>query len=184
MSDQAGRLYERILILRCQAGVESAFEELVGRYHVRLHYFVGKMLGNVPARDDVLQDVWLDVFRHLSRLTAPEAFAAWIYRIARDRVFRELRKRRREPVALIDEPPAKEADNGVEFSAEDAARIHAALDELPHEHREVLVLRFLEGMSYEDIAAVVGCPLGTVRSRLYYGKRALRRALTKENTHE
>jgi RNA polymerase sigma-70 factor (ECF subfamily) len=64
-----------------------------------------------------------------------------------------------------------------EFTAEDAAQIHAALDRLPAHQREVLVLRFLEDMSYEDIARVIGCPLGTLRSRLHHAKRALRDAL-------
>jgi len=184
MSDEAGRLYERVLILRCQAGDEAGFEELLGRYGARVGYYVGKMLGGVPGREDVLQDVWLDVFRHLPRLADPAAFPAWLYRIARDRVYRELRKRRRAPRPLVDEPPAEEADDGTDFTAEDAARVHAALDTLAAEHREVLVLRFLEGMSYDDIGRVLGCPLGTVRSRLYYGKRALRRVLEKESYHE
>ena len=78
--------------------------------------------------------------------------------------------------SIVDPAAAEESD----FSPEDAARIHAALDELPPEQREVLVLRFLEEMSYEQIASVVGCQLGTVRSRIYYGKRALRCALAKE----
>jgi RNA polymerase sigma-70 factor (ECF subfamily) len=86
--------------------------------------------------------------------------------------------------------PLKEAEltvgNGEpdDFSAEDAARVHRALDELEPEHREALVLRFLEEMSYEDMARVTGCPLGTVRSRLHYAKRALRRALERINLHE
>jgi RNA polymerase sigma-70 factor (ECF subfamily) len=66
------------------------------------------------------------------------------------------------------------------WRAEDAQRIHAALDELAAEHREVLVLRFLDELTYEDIALVTGCPIGTVRSRLHYAKSALRRALGKD----
>ena len=72
------------------------------------------------------------------------------------------------------------ATNDGDFSPEDAARIHAALDRLAAEHREVLVLRFLEEMTYDQIARVVGCQLGTVRSRLHYAKQALRRAIEKD----
>ena len=68
--------------------------------------------------------------------------------------------------------------------AYDGQRIHAALDELTLEHREVLVLRFLEDMAYEDIAAVTGCQMGTVKSRLYYAKRALRGILERSVIHE
>jgi RNA polymerase sigma-70 factor, ECF subfamily len=123
-----------------------------------------------------LQDVWLDVVRQLPRLKDPQALVAWLYRIARDRAYGRLRKTRRaeslDEAAVVDP-----AVDGGEFSPQDAARIHAALDKLPAEQREVLVLRFLEEMTYEQIAGVVGCQLGTVRSRIHYGKQALRRLL-------
>src|SRR5205807_2650388 len=96
--------------------------------------------------------------------------------LARDRAFREGRRRR--PHRPLEEFDVADAAGGVEeFSAEDAARIHRGLDALIPEHREVLVLRFIEGMAYEQIAGVVGCQLGTVRSRLHYAKRALRRII-------
>ena len=125
------------------------------------------------AAEDLLQEVWLDVFRGLPRLADPQAFRAWIYRIARDRAFGHLRKSKRQeqPLGEIDVPD--EAAEEGEFSPEDAARIHAALGDLPLEQREVLVLRFLEEMSYDEIARVTSQPLGTVRSRIHYAKRAL-----------
>jgi RNA polymerase sigma-70 factor (ECF subfamily) len=175
MTDAADRLYERVLVLRCQARDEAAFEEIVARYTPRLRYYLRRML-DVPAADDALQEVWLDAFRGLPGLIEPGAFPAWIYRLARDRAFRELRRRRAylplEETDVIDE--ARGADD---FSTEDAARIHHALDALLPEHREVLVLRFIESMTYEQIAGIVGCQLGTVRSRLHYAKRAMRRVI-------
>jgi RNA polymerase sigma-70 factor, ECF subfamily len=194
MSDELDLIYERVLVVRSQAGDEAAFTELVARYDARLRYFLRKLLvvgtlrvpysrdgiGSAPANDradDVLQDVWLDVFRHLPRLADPQAFRAWVYRIARDRAFGLLRKSRRaeQPLGETDVPDESDDDNG--FDAEDAERIHAALDLLPAEQREVLVLRFVESMSYEGIARVTSQPLGTVRSRLHYAKRALRALL-------
>src|SRR6516165_8499057 len=94
MTNIAEQLYERLLVLRCQAGDEAAFEELVARYSPRLRYYLRKMLGEVHAAEDALQDVWFDVFRRIPRVADPAAFPAWIYRIARDRAFRELRKRK------------------------------------------------------------------------------------------
>jgi RNA polymerase sigma-70 factor (ECF subfamily) len=190
MTDQAEQIYERLLVVRAQAGDEAALAELVERFSPRLRYFLRKLLGPERHRgrslqgdnaEDVLQDVWLDVVRGLARLADPQALVAWLYRIARDRAFGRLRKARRIELALdeqqvIDPASVDEED----FSAEDAARIHAALDELPPEQREVLVLRFLEEMSYEEIARVVGCQLGTVRSRIFYGKQTLRKALQKD----
>jgi len=177
MTDQLDLIYERVLVVRCQAGDEGAFTELVARYDVRLRYFLRKLVSD--RADDVLQEVWLDVFRHLPRLADPQAFRAWVYRIARDRAFGLLRKSQRieQPLGETDVPDEPD-DNG--FDAEDAARIHAALDLLPPEQREVLVLRFVETMSYEAIARVTSQPLGTVRSRLFYAKRALRTILENE----
>jgi RNA polymerase sigma-70 factor (ECF subfamily) len=91
------------------------------------------------------------------------------------------RTRRVEP---LDEASVREPEGEEPFSPEDAARIHAALDQLPPEQREVLVLRFLEDMTYEQIAGVVGCQLGTVRSRIHYGKQALRRLLDQDQSDE
>src|SRR6266404_1885859 len=149
MPDPAERIYERLLLLRCQAG---------------------------DAVEDQLQEVWFDVFRGLGGLLDLGAFPAWVYRIARDRAARRLR-RRQLPREAVKDVGELEADDAEEFSADAAARIHAAMGELPPEQREVLLLRFLEEMSYENIARVVGDPVGTVRSRLHYAKRALRTIL-------
>jgi RNA polymerase sigma-70 factor (ECF subfamily) len=178
MTDQADQIYERVLVLRCQTGDEAAFAELVARYGPRLGYFLRKMLGDPHSAEDMLQEVWIAVFRGLPRLADPKAFPAWVYRIARDRAWRTLRKRRPNQRSLIEDDLIEEYDDA--FSPEDARAIHAGLDTLASEHREVLVLRFLEDMSYDDIANVVGCQLGTVRSRIHYAKRALRRALEQE----
>jgi RNA polymerase sigma-70 factor (ECF subfamily) len=181
MSDPVDGLYERLLVLRCQAGDEGAFAELVARYAPRLRYFLRKLLGDHHAAEDALQETWLDVVRSLPRLADAGAFAAWLYRIARDRAFRRLRRSARAVAPLDGDGPACEASgDGPLLSAERAEAVHAALDRLSPEHREALVLRFLEGMSYEDMARVVGCPPGTVRSRLHYAKAALRHALERE----
>jgi RNA polymerase sigma-70 factor (ECF subfamily) len=177
-------LHERLLVLRCQAGDPLAFEELVALYQPRLRYFLRAMLRGDGEVDDHLQEIWLDVHRGIARLSEPAAFAAWLYRIARNRAFRVLRKRREPPRSMdgID-LPAKE-DEETPWSAEDAEYLHAALDSLTPEHREVLLLRFIEEMNYEDIARVTGCPTGTIRSRLHYAKRALRCVLERMNPHD
>jgi RNA polymerase sigma-70 factor, ECF subfamily len=176
MTDAADRLYERVLVLRCQARDDAAFEEIVARYTPRLRYYLRKMLGGVQSAEDALQEVWLDAFRSLPALIEPAAFPAWIYRLARDRAFREVR-RQRSHLPLEEFDVIDEAGSADDFSTEDAARIHHALDALIPEHREVLVLRFIESMTYEQIAGIVGCQLGTVRSRLHYAKRVLRRVI-------
>jgi RNA polymerase sigma-70 factor (ECF subfamily) len=177
MNEPAERLYERLLVLRCQTGDEEAYRELIEGFGPRLRYFLRKLLPHGDRAEDLLQEVWIDVFRQLPRLQEAGAFMPWIYKIARGKATWELRRNGRVPLAaeipdLIAEPQTEH-----EFSPEDAARIHAALDELPADQREVLVLRFLEELSYEEIGQVVGCPLGTVRSRIHYAKAALQRLL-------
>ena len=185
MNNPADRIYERLLLLRCQAGDETAYSELVERYSPRLRYFLRRLASETDAHavEDILQDVWVDVFRGLARLVDLGAFPAWIYRIARDRAVRRLRRRQLPQQPLDDGKQIAQPDTE-EFAAEDAARIHAALEKLPGEQREVLVLRFLEEMTYEDIARVVDDPVGTIRSRLHYAKRALRGILERNNEHD
>jgi RNA polymerase sigma-70 factor (ECF subfamily) len=184
MSDPADGLYQRVLVLRCQAGDGDAFAELVERYNPRLGYYLRKMLPATSPVEDALQEVWCDAFAGLPGLKEPAALPAWLYRLARARAAREARQRRPAWRPLDEADLCGPAAGPDDFSAEDAARIHAGLDRLAPEHREVLVLRFLEEMDYEDMARVIGCPLGTVRSRLHYAKRALRQILDPEKQHD
>ncbi|MCI0335831.1 MAG: sigma-70 family RNA polymerase sigma factor [Planctomycetes bacterium] len=178
MSDQAERLYERLLVLRCQTGDDDAYRELVGRFGLRLRYFLRKLVSRTDRADDLAQEVWLDVLRQLPRLKDVGAFTTWLYRIAHGKAMLEGRRNGRTPTTMVDvEQIADETEES--FSPEDAARIHAALDELEPMHREVIVLRFLEELSYDEIGQVVGCPLGTVRSRIHYAKSKLKQLLTR-----
>jgi RNA polymerase sigma-70 factor (ECF subfamily) len=183
MTDPTDRIYERLLVLRCQVGDEAAFAEIVHRYDRRLRYYLRRMVSDRDRVEDVLQDVWLAVFRGIAKLMEPAALAAWLYRISRDKA--ALQQRRRDPITGIAEedlPDAPAVDDN--FSPDEAAQVHSALEGLDAEHREVLVLRFLEEMTYEDMARVTGCPIGTVRSRLHYAKLALRRAIERMNCDE
>jgi len=180
MADLARRLYLRILIVRCQVGERAALEELIAHVNPRLRGFLHKLLSRPERVDDVAQDVWLDVFRGLPKLENVDAFFPWFYRMARNRAYRLLRCRdeRIEPLENVD--PAVNDEPDTDFAAEDARRIYAALDQLSPEHREVLLLRFIEQMNYDDMAQATGCPLGTVRSRIHNAKRGLREILNRE----
>jgi len=176
MSDQAERLYERLLVLRCQTGDEDAYRELVGRFGPRLRYFLLKLVPRADRADDLAQEVWLDVLRQLPRLKDTAAFTTWLYRIAHGKAMLESRRNGRAPATTADvEEIADESEES--FSPEDASRIHAALDQLEPTHREVIMLRFLEELSYEEIGQIVACPVGTVRSRIHYAKSRLQQLL-------
>jgi RNA polymerase sigma-70 factor, ECF subfamily len=177
MGDEAERLFERLLVLRCQTGDEDAYRELVLRFGARLRYFLLKLTARTDRVDDLVQETWIDVLRQLPRLKDASAFTAWLYRIAHGKAMLDGRRSGRELVGSGGVESAVESNDEPDFSPEDAARIHAALDRLEPQHREVLVLRFLEEMSYEEIGHVVDCPVGTVRSRIHYAKMALKRLL-------
>jgi RNA polymerase sigma-70 factor (ECF subfamily) len=170
---------QRTLILQCQIGSRSALEELYLSYSQPLGYYLRRLL-NCDDIEDVKQEVWLAVIRRIGRLRSPEAFVVWLYQIARSKAINRLTDRR----ALLSlgeedrEVPADEPEP--EFTPDDAARVHAAMAQLNTAHREVLVLRFMENLSYEQIAEVIGCKVGTVRSRLHHAKLTLRNHLEKE----
>jgi RNA polymerase sigma-70 factor (ECF subfamily) len=176
--DPIEKLIQRALVVRCQLGERKALEELFVRHHRALGYYLGQMLD----RDDVAdlqQEVWLTVIRRIGQLRDPEAFVVWLYQIAHRKALTKLA--RRATVSLNEEELAASDEEPV-FSAEDAAEIHRELAHLSEKHREVLVLRFVEDLSYEEMAEIIGCTAGTVRSRLHYAKAALRTRL--ENRHE
>ncbi len=177
------QLYEKFLILSYQLGDDGAFEQLVHRYHPKLRYFLRKLLGQDSDADDILQETWLEAHAGREKLRATEAFAAWIYRIAHNKAMGLMRKQKRLPKFLTEAeiPEIESVEPDEPFSPESAAAINTCLDKLTPTHKEVLVLRFLEDMTYEDIAAVVDCQIGTVRSRIYYARQALRREMENNN---
>lgn len=179
MVRDAPQVEEWFAIQLARQGDPQAFRRLVDLYDRRLLYFVRRILGETDGALDVMQSVWLTVHRKLCKLRSAAAFRVWVYRIAHDQAVSELRRKARRPVLLDDtetEPPP-DPPWEPEEAVEDAARIHAALPGLSVDHRRVLTLRFMEGMSIEEIAEVVGCTGGTVKSRLHYAKAALRRRM-------
>jgi RNA polymerase sigma-70 factor (ECF subfamily) len=173
--DEISQLEEHLDVLRAQRGDMDAFGRLVGQYERRVLYFILRFTDDADQAVDVIQEVWLSVFRLLPGLKAPEAFRVWIYKIAHGKVVAFLRRKRRI-AASIDtaEIPSTDVTNCDETAFENAELVHRALGDLSIEHREVLALHFLEGMSLEEIAQAISCPLGTVKSRMYYAKRSLR----------
>jgi RNA polymerase sigma-70 factor (ECF subfamily) len=128
--------------------------------------------------EDIFQDTWLTVIRRIYSLKSTDAFSTWLYRIARNKVYQQLR--RKQKLSELNENVAVPNDTEDDvFSPEDAAKIHRCMKELRPEYREVLMLRFLEQMSYHEIAKVINCGLGTVKSRIYYAKLALKKEMEK-----
>jgi RNA polymerase sigma-70 factor (ECF subfamily) len=178
----------RLLVLRCQAGDEAAFAKLMEMFEARtLAYLRGSVAGDDDA-DDVQQEVWLTVYRHLGGLADAGAFRTWLFRTTRHRAIDFLRKRKREH-ELIDDVPLEtvavstgRAKDDVDSLVVDQAALSAALVAMPPPQREVMLLRYRDELSYQEIAQVVGRPIGTVRTRLHHARKRLQEFLKGRDT--
>ena len=169
------------LIGKHLAGDPKAFPSIVGRYQVRLLNFIYRMIGDRERAEDLVQEAFIRVHRHLHRFDPARKFSTWIYTIASNLAKNELRSRRRNPLVffqsikrLWQDEESKPLQYEDVSSRPDEVYQRQHLQELvdetvvqltPH-HREVFILRELEGKSYEEIAEIVGCNIGTVKSRL------------------
>ena len=180
MHDRLEQFEEALLVLKAQQGDRGAFHALVEQYDRRLLYFIRRMLADPDEACDVLQRVWLIVFRQLQRLQTAHAFRVWLYRIAHDQTISVLRKKRVQ-ISIEDRPLDGVPDDSLREAAfETAEALHRALQSLSVDHSRVLTLRFLEEMSIDEIAAVLDCSPGTIKSRLHYARAALRRRIEED----
>ena len=172
---------ELMLVLRAQEGDGEAFRALLDSYEPRLLYFLRRFAADEHLARDLMQEVWLAVFRQLVRLRAPAAFRGWLYQIAHDRAVSRLRRVRREAEVLECLHSEREVETVDEFiHTEQVEAVHTALGKLNDDQRVVLTLRFLEDLSIAEIADVLRLPAGTVKSRLHYAKESLRKVLNQE----
>jgi len=179
-------LDDTALVSACLADDSRAFELLVERYQVRLLNFVYRTIGDRDRAEDLVQEVFIRVYRHLGRFDRSKKFSTWIYTIASNLAKNELRNRSRSPLVLFQAIKAKFEDEDRPLQFEDEGnrpddlyrkrllreQVEAAVQQLPAHHREVFVLRELEGNSYEEIAEITGVQLGTVKSRLNRARAA------------
>jgi RNA polymerase sigma-70 factor (ECF subfamily) len=168
------------LVLEHLSGDPQAFGTLVDRYQTRLLNFINRTIGDRERAEDLVQEVFIRVFRHLHRFDQTKKFSTWIYTIASNLAKNELRNRSRNPLVLFQTIKKHwEADHRPLQFEDTTARpddlyrkrflketVDQCVDQLPTHHRAVFVLRELEGKSYAEIADITGCNLGTVKSRL------------------
>jgi RNA polymerase sigma-70 factor (ECF subfamily) len=175
------RIQYEWMALRCQSGETGAFEDLIAVMERPLLYYATSLTGNPDSALDVLQEVWIRVFRGIRKLKDPGSLRSWLYSIthgiAVDRIRKSYSREQTERVQIEEFQEAEEPS----FAREDAAAIHQALGQIGVKHREVLVLHFLEDLSLAEIAEVVGCSEGTVKSRIHYAKLAMKEVLSGRN---
>jgi RNA polymerase sigma-70 factor (ECF subfamily) len=179
MSDRVDGLRSRWFLLRHRQGDRAALTGLVSLWERALFYYLRRLLDSEEDAWDALQETWLLVVRGLPRLRDDAAFPAWAYTIARRVAFRT---RQRSPATQQlpddDHPDAPASGEPEPSLAEfDPLDIHRGLARLGLAHRDVLTLHVLEGFSIAEIAAITGVVEGTVKSRLFHAKRAMRTML-------
>lgn len=176
------------LVARAQAGDKAAFDSLLLEARPRAMAVAMKVLRNPSDAEDAVQDAMMKVWRYLPRFEGRASFFTWIHRIVTNTSLDLLRKAKlrqdgREDAGEDDAHPIaegwhEETPAAILESEQDRSMVHAAMAELSPVHREALQLRELEDRSYEEIAAIAACPIGTVMSRLHHARRRLQEQLS------
>jgi RNA polymerase sigma-70 factor (ECF subfamily) len=183
---------DTLLVQRTLAGDQRAFEMLVVKYQRRVERLIGRMVRDSDLVQDIAQETFIRAYRALSQFRGEAQFYTWLYRIAVNTAKKQLMELKRDPVVLMSSLRSSDDDetSGVEHelnaqvadaetpeavlaSKEIAEAVNAAMEALPKELGQAIVLREIEGLSYEEIAEVLDCPIGTVRSRIFRAREAI-----------
>ena len=176
-------LESAILITQCQRGDRQAFAGIVQMWERPLFYYLRRLAPSEAETWDLLQETWLRVFRAMSGLRDPRTLPAFLYTTARNVAITRFRLRGADAQSTDDGGGEASAHDCAFIAFDDAEQVHYALDQLPLAQREALTLYFLEDLSIDDIAHVLNVPTGTVKSRLHYGKQAIRKVLENGDGH-
>ena len=174
-------LEDEWIAVRCQLGERAAFDELIHRWHGPIWEYVRRLSDDDDAAHDIAQDIWLRVLRGIGRLRDPAKLRAWLFGIAHQKCIQLWRKKNRAEAALEElsgaPPELGEDPRDLLIRREQEEQFMKLVEQLPLPQRSVLLLRFVEDFSLEEIAGITGASTGTVKSRLHYAKRALKKLL-------
>ena len=177
------------LVERVKQGDVRAFEMLVVKYQRRIERLIGRMVRDVDIVQDIAQETFIRAYRALPKFRGDSAFYTWLYRIAVNTAKKALMDMKRDPLVFesslrSDEDGEEtsrveselsdgETPEGILASKEIAAAVNSAVEALSEELRQAITLREIEGLSYEEIAEAMNCPIGTVRSRIFRAREAI-----------
>jgi RNA polymerase sigma-70 factor, ECF subfamily len=179
-----------MLVERTVAGDQKAYELLVLKYQRRIERLIGRMVRDVDLVEDIAQETFIRAYRALSQFRGEAQFYTWLYRIAVNTAKKALVDLKRNPLvsesalrgggdeedetsAVENELTTAETPETVMAAKEIAATVNSAMEALPDELRQAVTLREIDGLSYEEIAEVMNCPIGTVRSRIFRAREAI-----------
>ena len=180
---------DALLVARVKLGDVRAFEMLVVKYQRRIERLIGRMVRDVDLVQDIAQESFIRAYRALPQFRGESAFYTWMYRIAVNTAKKALMDMKRDPLVL--ESSRHSGEDGEETSRaeneltdgetpeallaskEIAAAVNAAIEALSADLRQAITLREIEGLSYEEIAEIMNCPIGTVRSRIFRAREAI-----------
>jgi RNA polymerase sigma-70 factor (ECF subfamily) len=184
-----GKTSDSLLVERVQQGDKSAFDILVGKYQHKIIKLVGRYVRDPDEAMDVAQEAFIKAYRALGSFRGDSAFYTWLYRIAINTAKNYLAAARRRPEDFnmdLQDPEQYElhgrlssmdTPEGNVLSEEIRQTVNAAIEALPEDLRTAIILREMEGMSYEEIATTMECPVGTVRSRIFRAREAIDKQL-------
>lgn len=177
------------LVERVKQGDKRAFEMLVVKYQRRIERLIGRMVRDVDLVPDIAQETFIRAYRALPQFRGDSAFYTWLYRIAVNTAKKALVELKRDPLVaegalagrddddetsrVENELSDGETPDALLASKEIAATVNAAIEALSEDLRQAITLREIEGLSYEEIAEVMNCPIGTVRSRIFRAREAI-----------
>jgi RNA polymerase sigma-70 factor (ECF subfamily) len=177
-----------LLVERANAGDQRAFGLLVLKYQRRIQRLIGRMVRDVDLVEDIAQETFIRAYRALHQFRGDAQFYTWLYRIAVNTAKKALLELKRDPTVSEsflasdeedetswrkNEPTSDETPETVLAAKEIAAVVNAAMDALPGDLKQAVSLREIEGLSYDEIALVMNCPIGTVRSRIFRAREVI-----------
>ena len=182
---------DQTLVQRVQNGDQQAFTLLVAKYQRRIFRLISRFVSDPATAEDIAQETFLRAYRAIGRFRGDSQFYTWLYRIAVNTAKRSALDGARSPVLQEnatfpqdeetfpkqEQLSSMDTPDAVMASREIADTVNAAMDALPEELRTAIVLREIDGMSYDEIAQAMGCPVGTVRSRIFRAREAIARQL-------
>lgn len=181
-------IYNELLVLRCRQGNKQVSEELVRLWEGKLLYYIRRLVDNEQDAWQLLQQVWVVVFNSITKMQETKKFPAWVFGIARNLVLNHLRNKYSESSFLKEYEEFRDADIGrfkdCTENFDNAEQVHYGLSKVSLSNREILTLFFFQDLSLVEIAEVLQIPVGTVKSRLYYAKRALKNVLDEGTENE